>query len=322
MAAPDDAVVPFHLARSNVRGRVVRLDGALETILDQHRYPAPVSALVAEAVVLTALIGAAVKLRWRFSLQIRGDGPVRLIATDWFAPEEEGTPARLRAYAGFDKGEVVSTRRTPFGMLGAGVFGVTIDQGRGMLPYQGMTPLTGASLAACAETYFAQSEQLATRIVSFPAGARELGEDFGGPTGGLMLQQMPSERPASDMPADEDGSMIADGVAAANSGNEVWSRVGALADRIEAHRLIGPRVDVEVALTRVFREEEPSVFPACPVEFGCTCSAERVKSAMAQYSAKDIGHMTTADGEVTADCQFCGAHYAFDPKTLGFEAEA
>jgi molecular chaperone Hsp33 len=31
--------------------------------------------------------------------------------------------------------------------------------------------------------------------------------------------------------------------------------------------------------------------------------------------------MTTPEGRVTADCQFCGAHYDFDPKTLGFEAE-
>ncbi|MEO1174330.1 MAG: Hsp33 family molecular chaperone HslO, partial [Myxococcota bacterium] len=38
-------------------------------------------------------------------------------------------------------------------------------------------------------------------------------------------------------------------------------------------------------------------------------------------SAKDIQSMTTEDGEVTADCQFCSAHYRFRPETLGFEAE-
>ncbi len=64
----------------------------------------------------------------------------------------------------------------------------------------------------------------------------------------------------------------------------------------------------------------PSVYEAQAVEFGCTCSAERVEAAMAQYSAKDIAHMTTEEGNLTADCQFCGAHYEFDPATLGFEA--
>ena len=74
----------------------------LETILGQHDYPTPVAALVAEAALITALIGQTIKLRWRLSLQIRGDGPVRLIATDYFGPAEEGQPARMRAYAGFD----------------------------------------------------------------------------------------------------------------------------------------------------------------------------------------------------------------------------
>ena len=36
--------------------------------------------------------------------------------------------------------------------------------------------------------------------------------------------------------------------------------------------------------------------------------------------ARDIAHMTTGEGIVTADCQFCSAHYEFDPTTLGFEA--
>ena len=100
-STPDDAILPFSLTRANMRGRVVRLDKTLQAILDQHRYPAPVSALVAEATLLTALIGQAIKLRWKFSLQIRGEGAVRLIATDYFAPSADGEPAQLRAYASF-----------------------------------------------------------------------------------------------------------------------------------------------------------------------------------------------------------------------------
>ena len=142
----DDTILPFQLERPNLRGRVARIDRTLDRILEQHRYPAPVSALVADAVMLTALIGQAVKLRWKFSLQIRGDGPVRLIATDYFAPEESGQPARMRAYAAFDpdlgKGdEVASPGTEPFELLGQGVFGVTIDQGPDMRPYQGVIRL-------------------------------------------------------------------------------------------------------------------------------------------------------------------------------------
>ena len=98
----DDTVLPFQLDRSDIRGRVARLDGVLDQVLKQHDYPPQIEALVAEAALLTALIGQTIKLRWRLSLQIRGDGPLRLIATDYFGPADADQPARMRAYAGYD----------------------------------------------------------------------------------------------------------------------------------------------------------------------------------------------------------------------------
>ena len=104
-------------------------------MLGPHEYPAPIEALVAEAALLTALIGQTIKLRWKLSLQIRGDGPARLIATDYFAPESEGASARLRAYASFDA-ERLDTTAAPFGNIGKGYFAILVDQGRGTEPYQ------------------------------------------------------------------------------------------------------------------------------------------------------------------------------------------
>ena len=73
-------------------------------------------------------------------------------------------------------------------------------------------------------------------------------------------------------------------------------------------------------LVRLFHEEAPRIFDAQPVRFGCTCSEDRVRRSLSIYSARDIATMTTDEGRVTADCQFCGAHYDLDPATLGFEA--
>ena len=320
--ADDDTVLPFQLDRADVRGRVARLDGTLETILAQHAYPDAVSALVAEAALLTALIGQTMKLRWRLSLQVRGDGPVRLIATDYFAPAEPEQPARLRAYAGFDA-EAMPAGAAPFALLGAGYFGMTIDQGPGMTPYQGITPLVGGSLAACAETYFAQSEQLATRFAVTAARSAVPGEPERWRGGGVMLQHLPEASPhaAPDAPSGESGLMGAADVAAMSDGAEDWNRVNMLLDTVELHELLGPVVGAKALLLRLFHEEAPRVWPSQPVGFGCTCSAARVEAALAQYSARDIATMTTPQGTVTADCQFCGAHYVFDPATLGFDAE-
>ncbi|MEM8698959.1 MAG: Hsp33 family molecular chaperone HslO [Pseudomonadota bacterium] len=318
----DDSILPFQLDRAQMRGRVIRLDKTLDTILCQHRYPPAVSSLVAEAAILTALIGSTMKLRWRFSIQVRGEGPVRLIATDYFAPEKAGEPGQIRAYAGFDAGDVASFRGTPFELLGQGVFGVTIDQGPGMSPYQGITPLTGTTLGDCAEAYFAQSEQIATRFNTISAHAQSPGEAMQWRAGGIMIQQLgqAGEAVIGEAPSGQDGLMTADDVAAMGAAEEDWTRVNYLLATVDAHELIGPHLAIEGLLTRLFHEEHPRIFTAQDIEFGCTCSAERVEAAMAQYSARDIAHMTNDDGKLTADCQFCSAHYEFDPLTLGFEA--
>ena len=41
----DDTVLPFHLERSGVRGRVARTGPLLEHILSRHDYPVAVSAM-------------------------------------------------------------------------------------------------------------------------------------------------------------------------------------------------------------------------------------------------------------------------------------
>lgn len=320
----DDSVLPFQLDVPGIRGRAARLDGTLQRMLEGHDYPPVVAGLAAEIALVTALLGQAMKLRWRLSLQVRGDGPIRLLATDWFAPVAEGQPAHIRAYAGYDP-ERLDLLAPAFPQIGKGVFGMIIDQGHGMQPYQGITPLSGDSLASCAETYFAQSEQIATRItvaMSESEGADGRRHWRGG---GVMLQQMPKPGMShvGGGGSGEDGLLSAADVAAMGGEDQVenWSRANLLLDTVSVGELIGPEVSPESLLTRLFHEEQPRVWPAQPVRFGCTCSAEKVVEALHQYSAKDIGTMTNEDGKLTADCQFCGKHYEFDPSTLGFEAD-
>ncbi|MEM1129086.1 MAG: Hsp33 family molecular chaperone HslO [Pseudomonadota bacterium] len=314
----DDTVLPFQLDRSDIRGRVARLDGVLDKVLAQHDYPAPVEALVAETALLTALIGQTIKLRWKLSLQVRGDGPVRLIATDYFGPAEDGEPARIRAYASFDADRLDGG--APFGLIGKGYFAILIDQGTGMTPYQGITPLAGGSLAACAQTYFAQSEQLPTRFALSYAQAQQPGRDMHWRAGGVMLQHMPKASPFAQGGGSGEGGLLEATDILHGEEEENWGRANHLLDTVEDHELIGPRVQMTDLLVRLFHEETPRVFDPQPLSFGCTCSPDKVRESLSIYSARDIAHMTTDDGIVTADCQFCGAHYEFDPATLGFEA--
>jgi len=317
----DDTVLPFQLDRSDIRGRVARLDGLLDNVLAQHDYPAVIETLIAEAALLTALIGQTIDLQWKLSLQIRGNGPARLIATDYFGPASTGEPAKIRAYASFDK-TILTDDQPAFSQIGQGYFAVLIDQGKGNTPYQGITPIAGGSLSACAETYFAQSEQLPTRF-SLSFGRSQLpGQTPSWRAGGVMLQHMPKASPLlkNDGASGHDGLLDASDVLDEDA-HENWNRANKLLDTVEDIELVGPTVQPTELLVRLFHEESPRVYDAQPVAFGCTCSSDRARNSLSIYSAKDIAHMTTDAGIVTADCQFCGAHYEFDPDTLGFEAK-
>ncbi len=315
----DDTILPFQLDKSDIRGRVARLDGVLDRILAQHDYPAPIEALVAEMALLTALIGQTIKLRWKLSLQVRGDGPARLIATDFFAPETDGEPARMRAYASFDA-ERLDLAADPFSQIGAGYFAVLIDQGPGTTPYQGITPIAGGALSACAETYFAQSEQLPTRFALSFGRSSVPGSKESWRAGGVMLQHMPKASPLMQGGGTGEGGLLRPADMLFGDEQENWSRVNLLLDTADPFELVGPAVQPTELLVRLFHEEGPRVFDAQSVQFGCSCSEDKVRQSLSIYSAKDIGHMTTEEGRVTADCQFCGAHYDLDPETLGFEA--
>ncbi|WP_282158652.1 Hsp33 family molecular chaperone HslO [Shimia thalassica] len=317
----DDTVLPFQLDKSDIRGRVARLDGVLDGVLKQHNYPPAIEALVAEMTLLTALIGQSIKLRWKLSLQVQSKGPVRMIATDYYGPTEDGEPARIRAYASYDEDRV--TDGAPFEQIGAGYFAILMDQGDGMKPYQGIAPLAGNSLKEAAETYFAQSEQLATRFALRFGKSIEPGVPEHWRAGGIMLQHMPKASPhvTGEGGSGDDGLLSAEDVLNDNEG-ENWNRANILLDSVEDLEMIGPSVSPTDLLVRLFHEEQPRVYDAQPVLFGCTCSEDRVRQSLSIYSAKDIRTMTTPEGRVTADCQFCGAHYDLDPATVGFEAKS
>lgn len=138
-----------------------------------------------------------------------------------------------------------------------------------------------------------------------------------------MLQHMPKNSPlvATDAEGGSgDGGLLTAVDIIEGNVNENWNRANLLLDTVEEIELVGPSLEPTDLLYRLFHEESPRVFDAQPVRFGCNCSEDRVRQSLSIYSAKDIATMTTENGWVTADCQFCSAKYTIDPKTVGFEA--
>ena len=158
----DDIVTPFEVATLDLRGRVVRLGPVVDRILSAHAYPQPVAKLLGEAVVLTVMLGSALKIDGRFILQTQTDGPVRMLVVDFTAP------GKVRACARFDKDRVAAAiaqgKADAGALLGKGHLAMTIDQGPDMNRYQGLVGLDGGSLEDAAHEYFHRSEQIPTRV--------------------------------------------------------------------------------------------------------------------------------------------------------------
>jgi molecular chaperone Hsp33 len=302
-----DSVLPFEIKPLGVRGRIVRLGAVIDDILQRHDYPQPVSALLAEAVALTAMLGAILKYEGKFILQTKTDGPVDLIVADY------ASPGGVRGYARF-KREAVAALETPTqaDLLGTGYLAMTVDQGQDMERYQGIVPLDRITLAEAADIYFKQSEQIPTRLKlsSGPLMSRgEKAEHWR--AGAIMVQHLPSEGGMSPM-AFSSGD-APEGAEEDLREDDNWVKARLLLDTVEDHELLDPTVSAETLLFRLYHEDGVTVYPETPIARHCTCSAETVRDMLERFPAEDRADMIDK-GEIKVTCEFCSTEYRFKPE--------
>lgn len=290
MPLSDDLVQPFQIDRTALRGRLVRLGGLVDAIVRKHDYPEPVAAMLAEAVTLAVVLAGALKYEGVFTLQTKGDGPIRLMVAD---VTSEGA---VRGYCQHDaekleramKGAGAPVPR----LLGAGYIAFTVDQGEHTDRYQGIVELQGATLADCAHHYFRQSEQLQAGIKV--AVGRENGAWR---AGGIMLQRVPIEggTAAADPEVQEDG----------------WRRAMILMSSSTAEELLDARLTANELLFRLFHEDGVRVWKPQALAARCRCSRERVERILRAMPEEDLADMALDGGRVEVACEFCNERYDF-----------
>lgn len=300
----DDLLLPFQVDPYGLRGRLVRLNSAVNTILTRHAYPEPVARLLGELMTISVCLAGALKYEGVFSLQIKGDGPIRSMVADITS---EG---HLRGYAGFDA-EAVAAAEAAYDdvtvphFFGGGYIAFTVDQGADTERYQGIVPLSGQSLGECTHAYFRQSEQLETGL---NVAVRK--DEFGiWRAGALMLQRMPLDggdapepgkaRPVHDMDEYEDA----------------WRTAMVMMSSATPEELAGLRIAPDRLLFRLFHESGIRAFPAQPIIEKCRCSGDRVETVLKSLSDEEIKDMMV-DGEVSVTCEFCKSHWAYDEAAL------
>ena len=295
-----DFVLPFDIAKAGVRGRFVRLDAASARALSAHVLPEPAARVAGEAVALGALLGTALKLDGRLTIQTKGDGPLDLIAADYYGADEN-RPRGVRGYARLDAERFAALAAPDFAQLaGKGALAITIEPRVGGKTYQGITELAAEGIAASAETYFAQSEQLPTVIKLAAAPLYVAGDPV--PhwrAGGIMLQMTPES--------------ATQGI---ESRSDDWDRLSLLLKTVEDIELVDTSLAPETLLWRLFHEDEVRVQPPEPVIFRCDCNADRITAVLRGYGADDRAGLADPDGIIRARCEFCGKTHEIGPEQL------
>jgi molecular chaperone Hsp33 len=294
MTSPDpietDQTLGFAIPGQHARGRLARLGPVLDTILEAHAYPPAIEALLAEALTLTALIGATLKdPSGQLTLQAQTqNGIVTLLVCDYRGGE-------LRGYVQYDADRLAEAPADPtlFALFGEGYLAITFDLAITKERYQGIVPLDGETLAEAAQSYFVQSEQIPT-LIRYGVTRDAAGHYV---AGGLFLQHLPEgeegrERLHTKLDHPE------------------WERVALLGGTLGADELTDPAIPLETLIWRLFNEEaEVRVLSRIALSRGCRCDADYVAGVMAKFSPEQQREMADADGVIEVGCAFCARSF-------------
>ncbi len=280
-----DVALGVTIPARNARGRVARLGPVLEEVLANHGYPPVIEQLLAEALVLTALLGSLLKdPAGQTTIQAQTDnGIVDLLVCDYLGGE-------LRGYVRHDSERLAEAGPTPslFALFGKGYLAITFDQPATDERYQGIVPLEGTSLAEAAQSYFSQSEQIPS-LVRLAAEKREEGWS----AGGLLFQHLPEGEEGRDR-------------LHTRLDHPDWPHVALLAGSIRPGELTDPALALDDLVWRLFHEEdEVRTLEPLRLVRGCRCNPDYVRSVIARFPADERQAMVGDDGLIRVDCAFC-----------------
>ncbi len=277
-----EAMTRFAFEHMPVRGAIVQLGPSWDTILERNRHASVAATLLGEACVASALMFSNIKLSGRISLQLQGGtGPLALLLAQADSEGKLRGVVRMR-----DEQDTVLSERSDFRTLTSGAtLAITLERHGTQQRYQGIVPLDGDSLAEALQAYFAQSEQLPTRL--WLAATPDSG------AAGLLLQRLPGTA------EDDDG----------------WNRALQLAETITTAELTS--LEPDEILHRLYHRETLRRFDPTPLGFGCSCSRERVAAVLRSLGEAELAAAAAGRGFVDVDCEFCNENYRFDAVDLG-----
>lgn len=289
-----DLTQGFMLPSLHGRGRLVRLGPVMQQILSSHDYPPAIARIVAEGLLLVALLGSLLKSEGsQLTMQAQTEsGAVKLLVLDYIDGE-------VRGYAQFDEDKLALLPAQPslFALFGKGYLAITFDQETTKERYQGIVPLEGSCLADAVEHYFVQSEQISTLVkTGFSADGLQ--------AGAMLLQHLPEGEEGRER-------------LHVRLDDPEWDHLRAHGQTIKAEELSDADLSLNDIVWRLFHEEpEIRVFEPVTLSKGCRCNPDRIRSVIAQFSHEERVGMANEKGAISVDCAFCSKVFAME--TMSF----
>lgn len=297
-----------------VRGMLVRLTDSWQDILSRRQqaggYPEAVTELLGEMTAAAVLMQANIKFNGALVLQIMGDGPVKLAVAE--VQPDLSLRATAKVVGEVAQGSLAQVKLSDMvNVNNLGRCAITLDPKDrlpGQQPYQGVVPLFDdqrqriEKVSEVLEHYMLQSEQLDTRLVLAANGQV---------AAGLLIQRLPIKGEANL----QGGSSAAQANEDEIGRNEDYNRISILAASLKRDELL--TLDADTILHRLFWEEPHTRFVPQAGEdgprFACSCSRERVAGMLRSLGVDEVESILAEQGQVEVGCDFCGAHYRFDP---------
>ncbi|NKI75671.1 Hsp33 family molecular chaperone HslO [Dickeya sp. CFBP 2040] len=261
-----------------VRGELVTVSNTFQQMLANHDYPAPVKNLLGEMLVATSLLTATLKFSGDITVQLQGDGPLKLAVINGNHQQQMRGVARLQGDIAADS--------SLHDMVGNGYLVITITPTEGER-YQGVVGLEGDNVAACLENYFQQSEQLPTRLF-----IRTGEHDSRQCAAGMLLQVLPAQ----------------------HGNREDFGHLTQLTATVKSEELFG--LPANEVLYRLYHQENVTLYEPQPVTFNCHCSRERCADALMTLPTDEVSDILAQDGQVDMHCDYCGSHYLFSAQDI------
>jgi molecular chaperone Hsp33 len=268
-----DTLQRFLFEHASIRGEIAHVESSYQTIMQQHPYPAPVRNILGEAIISCLLLAGSIKFEGEISLQFHGDKRLSLLLVQC---DHE---LNIRAFAKYQEDKRDEDYQQAF-MQGNMV--LTINQYQQTQTYQSVVPIISSSMGENLMHYFAQSEQIATRVWL------AVNEDK---AAGMLLQLMPGQDTLQR--------------------EQFWEYAVQLGQTISEQELL--MLDNPTILHRLYHETELRLFPARHIHFRCRCNLDKMKQVLMMLGQQDIEKLLQEQGQVEIHCDFCNQQYIFDP---------